>query len=250
MNITQSSLYVTARTAEASRLARLTGVGLLLIGGMFMCGAANAGSIYKCPLPNGSYQYTDVPCSGPRASVVHVNAKLDSETPQTGGDRQSTPARSPDGPGGGPPLAATQAGRGKALDGNADRQHGHGSAKPTRSDPRLDSPEDQRVPTHVLQAGDVSPSAYECIAGPKRWIQMAPCPQVSLKDPRDTTYDPSLNSEPERGSYVLLDRVPVRQQPLDKSELCRKLDDNSIPIKHNGSSDVYERNGAKSKYCP
>jgi hypothetical protein len=179
---------------------------------------------------------------------VHVNTRLDSEAPQTGSDRQGVPAEGHDGQGR-TPAEAAQASRGEALYSNTARQHGDESAKPTQTDPRLDSPDDQRVPTHELHAGNVPPSAYECIAGPKHWIQTVPCPQVSLKDPRDTTYDPSLNSEPERGSYVLLDRVPVDEQPLDKSELCRKLDDNSIPIKHNGSSDVYERNLAKSKYC-
>lgn len=147
MNITQSSGCVGVSLPQASRFARLAGIGLLLIGGVVMCSAVDAGSI------------------------------------------------------------------------------------------------------HAPQTGDVPPPAYECIAGTKHWIQLAPCPQVALEDPRDTSDDPSLNSEPERGSYVLLDREPVNEQPLDKSELCRKLDDNSIPIKHNGSSDVYERNLAKSKYC-
>lgn len=250
MNATQNSGCASVRPLETSRLARLTGIALLLVGGVFMCSAVDAGSIYKCPLPNGTWQYTDVSCSGPRASVVHVNTKLDNETRQTGGDRQSIPARFHDGQGEALPADA-QARRGETLYSDTVRQYRGESAKLTRSDLTRDLPDDQRVPTHVLQAGGVPPSAYECIAGPKHWIQTAPCPQVNLKDPRDTTDDdPSLNSEPERGSYVLLERVPVRQQPLDKLELCRKLDDNTTPIEHNGSSDVYERNVARAKYCP
>ena len=42
----------------------------------------------------------------------------------------------------------------------------------------------------------------------------------------------------------------VQQQPLDASELCKKLDDVKVPLKHDGSSDVYERNVAKTQYCP
>lgn len=234
----------------AGRLARLTGIGLLLVGSLFMCSAVDAEPIYKCPLPGGTYQYTDVPCSGPRASVVHVNIEPDSTIWQTGGgDRQSIPATFHDGKGG-TSRASAQARRGGALFSNVARRYKHENANLVRSDPRLDLPDDQTVRTHVVPAGNVQPSAYECVAGSKHWIQITPCPRVYLKDPRNTNDDPSANSEPDRGSYVLLERVPVHQQPLDRSELCRKLDDDSIPIKHNGSSDVYERNVAKSKYCP
>ena len=59
-----------------------------------------------------------------------------------------------------------------------------------------------------------------------------------------------MKKEPERGSSVLLERVPVQQQPLDASELCKKLDGVKVPLKHDGSSDVYERNVAKTQYCP
>lgn len=33
--------------------------------------SASAQSIYKCPLRSGGFEYTDSPCSGPGASVVH-----------------------------------------------------------------------------------------------------------------------------------------------------------------------------------
>lgn len=233
----------------AGRHTHLMGIGLLLVGGLLMCSAVDAEPIYKCPLPGGTYQYTDVPCSGPRASVVHVNVEPDSAIRQAGSDRQSIPATFHDGKGG-TSQASAQARPGEALYSNVARQYKHENANLVRSDPRLDLPDDETVRTHVLPAGNVQPYAYECIAGSKHWIQMTPCPQVYLKDPRNTDDDPSSNSEPERGSYVLLERVPVHQQPLDKSELCRKLDDENIPMKHNGSSDVYERNVAKSKYCP
>lgn len=91
--------------------------------------------------------------------------------------------------------------------------------------------------------------AYQCTAGSKAWIQMNPCPQIYLKDIRQDG-DPSEDIELERGASIPLERVPVRQQPLDAPELCRKLDDHKIPLKHHGGSDVYERNLAKSKYCP
>jgi hypothetical protein len=47
-----------------------------------------AQSIYKCPLPGGGFQYTDVACAGPRATVVHkatageVAAKLNADARQ------------------------------------------------------------------------------------------------------------------------------------------------------------------------
>ena|SRR5690348_5535067 len=103
---------------------------------------------------------------------------------------------------------------------------------------------------HALEVQHAQPSAYECAAGPKVWIQMDPCPRIYLQDIREDSDDYAMNKEPERGSSVLLERVPVQQQPLDASELCRKLDDHEILLKHDGSSDVYERNVAKAKYCP
>jgi hypothetical protein len=100
-------------------------------------------------------------------------------------------------------------------------------------------------------AQNVTPSAYECIAGSKVWIQMAPCPRIYLKDPRNAVDDDDSTTESDltRGSAVPLERVPVQQQPLDASALCRALHDHKVPLKHHGSSDVYERNLAKSKYC-
>ena len=103
---------------------------------------------------------------------------------------------------------------------------------------------------HALGVQHAQPSAYECAAGPKVWIQMDPCPRVYLKDIRQDSDDYAVKKEPERDSSVPLERVPVQQRPLDASELCRKLDDHKIPLKHDGSSDVYERNLAKAKYCP
>ncbi len=105
-------------------------------------------------------------------------------------------------------------------------------------------------PAHALGAQGAQPPAYECAAGPKVWIQMDPCPQVYLRDIREDSDDYAMKKELERGSSVLLERVPVQQQPLDASELCKKLDDVKVPLKHDGSSDVYERNVAKTQYCP
>lgn len=105
------------------------------------------------------------------------------------------------------------------------------------------------MPAHALGAQNAQPPAYECAAGPKVWIQMDSCPQVYLRDVREDSDDYAMKKEPERGSSVLLERVPVQQQPLDASELCEKLDDHKIPLKHDGSSDVYERNVEKAKYC-
>lgn len=108
------------------------------------------------------------------------------------------------------------------------------------------------MPSHVHASGlqNAQPAAYECAAGPKVWIQMDPCPRIYLKDIREDSDDYAVKEEPEYGTSVLLERVPVQQQPLDASELCQKLDDHNIPLKHYGSSDVYERSLAKAKYCP
>lgn len=103
---------------------------------------------------------------------------------------------------------------------------------------------------HALGVQNAQPPAYECAAGPKVWIQMDPCPRIYLKDMREDSDDYAMNKEPERGSSVLLERVPVQQQPLDAPELCQKLDDHEILLKHDGSSDVYERNVVKPRYCP
>lgn len=103
---------------------------------------------------------------------------------------------------------------------------------------------------YALGVHSALPAAYECAAGPKVWIQMDPCPRVYLKDIREDSDDYAAKKEPERGSSVLLERVPVQQQPLDASELCQKLDDHTVPLKHDGGSDVYERNSARAKYCP
>lgn len=246
MNVAQKSDRVSGGPPESGRLACLTAIGLLLIGGLFLCGVAHAGSIYKCPSPSGTYEYTDVSC-GPRARVVHVTG-LGNDTRKNGGEGRSVPAKHRDVRGVTRPAAQAQ--RGDASSNNFASQYKHESSTLLRSDMRLDSSDDRHAHTHVPLTGNVPPSAYECIAASKHWIQMAACPPVYLKDPRSTTDDPATNSEPERGSYVLLERVPVHQQPLDKSELCRKLDDDSIPVRHSGRSDVYERNVARSEYCP
>ena len=102
---------------------------------------------------------------------------------------------------------------------------------------------------HALGVQNAQPSAYECAAGPQVWIQIDPCPRIYLKDIREDSDDYAMNKEPERGSSVLLERVPVQQQPLNASELCQKLDDHKVLLKHDGSSDVYERNVEKAKYC-
>lgn len=108
------------------------------------------------------------------------------------------------------------------------------------------------TPSHVHAAGvqNVRPAAFECTAGARVWIQMDPCPRIYLKDIREDSDDYAVKEEPERGSSVLLERVRVQQMPIDASELCQKLDDHEIPLKHDGSSDVYERSLAKAKYCP
>jgi len=103
---------------------------------------------------------------------------------------------------------------------------------------------------HALGAQNAQPSAFECVAGPKVWIQMDPCPRVYLKNIREDSDDYVTRKEPEHSSSVPLERVPVQQQPLDASALCQKLDDHKIPLQHYGSSDVYERNLAKAQYCP
>jgi hypothetical protein len=98
-------------------------------------------------------------------------------------------------------------------------------------------------------AQNVTPSAYQCTAGSMIWIQMDPCPRIYLKDPRYDGDNYTMESDLTRGSSVPLERIPVQQQQLDASELCRDLEDHKVPLKHHGSSDVYELNLAKSKYC-
>jgi hypothetical protein len=98
-------------------------------------------------------------------------------------------------------------------------------------------------------AQNVPPSAYQCTAGSQVWIQMDPCPRIYLKDPQDEDAAPSVDADPVRMPPALLERVSVHQRKLDAPELCRELDDHKVPLKHHGSSDVYERNLAKSRFC-
>lgn len=49
---------------------------------------ANAQSIYKCPTHGGGYEYTDMPCAGPRAVVVHKATAGEIAAKQDADDRQ------------------------------------------------------------------------------------------------------------------------------------------------------------------
>jgi len=120
-----------------------------------------------------------------------------------------------------------------------------------RSAPALaDSYAGEQGQTPVLNRGNAPPVAYQCTAGSKVWIQTDPCPAIYLKDVREGVGDSYIRQLARAGASVPLERVPVRQTQLDASELRRKLDDHKIVLKHDGSSDVYARNVAKSKYCP
>lgn len=194
-------------------------------------GAANAASVYACPASTQSRQDSPVHCSQWRTGRRPGNSAAATT------HQESHPA-----------FIVIQ---------NAERTHRDGarqalevnaswSAAPVLADARSSGQLQAPVPNRR----NTPPVAYQCTAGSKVWIQMKPCPAIYLKDVREAVGDDTYDSLPERGSSVPLDRIPVRQQQLSAPELCRKLDDHRILLKHHGSSDVYARNVAKSKYCP
>ncbi len=108
------------------------------------------------------------------------------------------------------------------------------------------------APTPAAQAyGPASEpiAGWICTAGQRRWLQFSPCPatymRVSSVDMEGTTD----SGEHMTGSGTVSTPTPVQQQPLTADQVCDALGDPSVRIPHHGSSDVYERNILKSKYC-
>lgn len=64
-----------------------------VIAGLLLASSAHAQSIYKCPQPNGTWAYTDIPCSGPGGKLIQRAAST--ETGARAGDitSASTPAQ-------------------------------------------------------------------------------------------------------------------------------------------------------------
>jgi hypothetical protein len=63
-------------------------IGFVVAAALFSASVVHAQSIYKCPRHGGGYEYTDMPCTGPSATVVHkatageVAAKLNADDRQ------------------------------------------------------------------------------------------------------------------------------------------------------------------------
>lgn len=62
---------------------------LIILTALLVAAPAFAQSIYKCPLPNGRFEYTDVPCTGPHAQVIHKATKAEVAAQQQTRDAQA-----------------------------------------------------------------------------------------------------------------------------------------------------------------
>lgn len=58
---------------------------------------AGAQSIYKCPSGHGGYEYTDTPCTGPSATVIHKATAAEIAAKQNADDQQALVAMLRDG---------------------------------------------------------------------------------------------------------------------------------------------------------
>lgn len=189
---------------------------------------AYAGDLYICKQPNGVKAYQDHPCSHGDAAVGKSQIRTAPYTP--------------------PPTKAT------ASD---DEQH----QRVQQIDPpaRDDASSSQPAPT----------VAYQCTAGRRTWMQSTPCPtsyaqSVPMHVSGTVPAGQYVEGISDQGQYVqgytvapqhvegtgyAQQQAPVREQTLDSDAACQKLSDHSIKLKHSGSSDTYERNLARAKYC-
>lgn len=125
-------------------------------------------------------------------------------------------------------------------------------APPATPPPREDETTAQtsQAPPAPLPAVAAEPVGWICTAGPRRWLQFSPCPATYMR-PSAASMD-GFNAQTGQfmhGTGTVNIPTPVESQPLTRAGVCLAAGDHSVQIHHSGSSDVYERNVLKSKYC-
>lgn len=195
---------------------------------------AHAGDLYVCKQPNGVKAYQDHPCDHAEATVGKGHIKT---TPYTPSPTSSEATASED--------------------------------VQTRTVQQTVQYDPTSTRDQTSEAPSASTVAYQCTAGRRTWVQSTPCPASyarSVPTHVEGTVPAGQYVEgiTDRGQYVqgytvapqhvdgtsyAQQQVPVRQQALDSDTACQKLSDHDVKLKHSGSSDVYERNIARAKYC-
>lgn len=193
-----------------------------------------AGDLYVCKQSNGVKAYQDHPCDHTETTIGKSHIRTDPYTP---------------------PPPSTHA----IAPGDVQLQKMRETVQYDSSSPRNYTSGSQPAPI----------VAYLCTAGRRTWIQSTPCPASyahSVPTHVEGTipagqYIEGINNQ---GQYVqgytvapqhvdgagyAEQQAPVRQQALDRDAVCKRLADHNIKLKHSGSSDVYERNLARAKYC-
>lgn len=100
--------------------------------------------------------------------------------------------------------------------------------------------------TAPSQAG--SPSAYQCSAGKRIWIQQTPCPATSTRSVADSYHvEGTLVTTGEHVSGTATgahrEVVPVQSQSLNKNDACTSLGKGARTTEHGrGGDSAYERN--------
>lgn len=173
-------------------------------------GAAHAGTLYVCEGPNGVKAYQDKPCP---AKAKTVGTGTFKSTPYTPSPRPPPP-------------------------------------DPAEVAPDV-SPQRMAPQPRVAEAvADPTPVGWICEAGQRRWLQFSPCPATYMRAaPVHVDGIIADTGSPMYGTGTIRVPAPVQSTPLNRSGVCAALGDRSIRVPHSGSSDVYERNKFKAKYC-
>jgi len=102
----------------------------------------------------------------------------------------------------------------------------------------------------AVAAAPPRPVGWLCQAGARRWLQFSRCPDTYMRAAAaDMNGFDAQSGRFIHGTGTVDMPTPVESQPLTRAGVCLAAGDPSVQIHHSGSSDVYERNVLKSKYC-
>jgi hypothetical protein len=105
-------------------------------------------------------------------------------------------------------------------------------------------------PPRFIQQPEPETVGWICETGTKRWLQFTPCPPTYMRSaPVDVDGVIAGTGQMVHGIGSVGVPVPVQTTPLDSNGVCAALGDSSLRIPHHGSSDVYERNVLRGKFC-
>lgn len=106
------------------------------------------------------------------------------------------------------------------------------------------------TPTAVAQAAPQAPSAYQCTAGRRTWVQFTPCQATYTVGGVVDIEGRTSSGERVSGTGFVPTQRPVRQTVLDKDALCDKVRAGTmIAGAGSPSSQSYERNKIKRNQC-